>query len=158
MIRVFGRTRGGAVAAALALTMAALAAAPDHGIAVGASRSHAAQARLVFAFGREGGNIRPLTVTIDDTGMVTTSYPVGRANGPVRLSRDALQGLLTLARAEGFFGLPSQMVGHGLPDIGGRFITIHTAGHAKTVHVRFVRDAAFDQLYAVLSAVAGVGS
>jgi len=138
--------------------VAALAAVPDQGIAVGASPSRAGQAHLVFAFGREGGNIRPLTVTIDDTGMVTTSYPVGKANGPVRLSRDARQGLLTLARAEGFFGLPNKMVGHGLPDIGGRFITIHTAGRAKTVHVRFVRDAAFDQLYAVLSAVAGVGS
>jgi hypothetical protein len=63
--------------------------------------------------------------------------------------------LLTLARAEGFSALPTQIVGHGLPDVGGRFIRIHTAHSTKAVHVRFVRVAAFDQLYAVLLAVAG---
>jgi hypothetical protein len=40
--------------------------------------------------------------------------------------------------------------------VGGRFIRIHTAHGTKTVHVRFVRVAAFDQLYAVLLAVAGI--
>jgi hypothetical protein len=48
------------------------------------------------------------------------------------------------------------MIGHGLPDVGGRFVTIYTASGVKSVHVRFVRNAAFDQLYAVLMATAGI--
>lgn len=117
---------------------------------------HAA-AHTLFSFGREGGNIRPLTVTIDDIDAVTITPSDTNTTRP-HLSADALAGLLALARAEGFFKLPPQIVGHGLPDAGGRFITVHTPATMKTVHVRFVRDAAFDQLYAVLTAVAGVAS
>ena len=51
--------------------------------------------------------------------------------------------------------MPGQIVGHGLPDVSGRFIGIRTASGTKTVHVRFVHAAAFDQLYAVLLAVTG---
>ena len=72
------------------------------------------------------------------------------------VSKDALNGLLALAKAEGFFTMPARMIGHGLPDVGGRFITMHTASGVKSVHVRFVRNAAFDQLYAVLMAAEGI--
>jgi len=122
-----------------------------------AARGSGQVPRTLFSFGREGGNIRPLTVTIDDTGLVTVTPGDATAPRP-HLAADALAGLMALARAEGFFKLPSQIVGHGLPDAGGRFITIHTAATTTTVHVRFVRDAAFDQLYAVLAAVSGVAS
>jgi hypothetical protein len=97
-----------------------------------------------------------LTVTIDANGTVKVSYTVAGAPANARLSQDAVDGLLKLATAEGFFAMPARIVGHGLPDIGGRFITIHTATATKTVSVRFVRNAAFDQLFAVLSAVTGV--
>ena len=111
--------------------------------------------QATFVFGREGGNIRPYTVTIYNDGTVTASGPVSPTPRHLTEAVDTIAGLLTLARAEGFFGLPTQIVGHGLPDVGGRFIRIHTAHGTKTVHVRFVRVAAFDQLYAVLLAVAG---
>jgi len=124
--------------------------------AVSAPPPRAAAPLTLFAFGREGGNIRPLTVTIDATGLVTAT--TGTATSPPHLTTDALDGLLTLARAEGFFALPSRIVGHGLPDVAGRFITIHTATTTKTVHVRFAPNAAFDQLYAVLAAASGVAS
>jgi hypothetical protein len=75
-----------------------------------------------------------------------------------QLSPEALAGLLKLTQAEGFYRLPSRIIGHGLPDIGGRFITVNTAARSKTVHIRFVKNAAFDQLYAVLSAVARLNS
>jgi hypothetical protein len=61
-----------------------------------------------------------------------------------------------LAKAEGFFTMPARMIGHGLPDVAGRFITIYTASGVKSVHVRFVHNAAFDQFYAVLMAMAGI--
>lgn len=122
-----------------------------------APATRAAATHALFSFGREGGNIRPLTVAIDDTGVVTVT-PASATAPRSPLTADALAGLLTLARSEGFFKLPPQIIGHGLPDVGGRFITIHTAATTKTVHVRFVRNVAFDQLYAVLAAVAGVAS
>jgi len=132
-------------------------------VATGAGRSATAQAarpaapeRIVIAFGRQGGNIRPLTVTIDASGVVKASYAVAGAPAHTRLSQDTVDGLLKLATPEGFFTMPARIVGHGLPDIGGRFITIHTATATKTVSVRFVRNAAFDQLFAVLSAVTAV--
>jgi hypothetical protein len=112
--------------------------------------------QATFVFGREGGNIRPYTVTIYTDGTVTASGPVSPTPRHLTAAADTIAGLLTLARAEGFFALPTQIVGHGLPDVGGRFIRIQTAHGTKTVHVRFVRVAAFDQLYAVLLAVAGM--
>jgi len=65
-------------------------------------------AHVLFAFGREGGNMRPLSVMIDDTGAVTTSYASAGAHAPLRLSTDALAGLLDPPRAERFSALPTR--------------------------------------------------
>ncbi len=143
------------------LAVVALAAAPFTALASHTVASHAVSTaghapRAVFVFGREGGNIRPLSVTIDDSGAVMGGLTSGTAAAPRLISKDAVDGLLKLATAEGFFKLPTQMIGHGLPDIGGRFITVHMGSTTHTVHLRFVQNAAFDQLYAVLSAVANI--
>ena len=139
------------MALAAAMPLAAMA---SHGDAGRAHLRPAAVQQPIFVLGREGGNIRPLKVSIAGDGTVTVS---GMATSTqLHLSGDALNGLLKLANAEGFFAMPAQMVGHGLPDIAGRYITIHTSSMTKSVHVRFVRNAAFDQLYAVLLAAAGV--
>jgi hypothetical protein len=139
--------------AMLALTVALpIAALASHGAAPHAGP---AAATPEFVFGREGGNIRPLTVTIYSDGTVNNGSGTAAT---FQLSPQALAGLLKLAQAEGFYKLPPRIIGHGLPDIGGRFITITTAYGSKTVHVRFVKNAAFDQLYAVLSAVARLDS
>ena len=130
---------------------------PAHAHALPA-HAHALPAPFLFAFGREGGNIRPLTVTIGTTGTVTMSAAAGGGRPPGQLSPDALDGLLLLAKAERFFALPAHIVGHGLPDVSSRFISIQTQRGVKTVQVRFVRNAAFEQLYAVLAAAAGVQS
>lgn len=146
--RVFGAAMGLVLAGAL--PVAALA---SHGTA----QQPAALHQPAFVAGREGGNIRPSTVTIYSDGTVSVSG-AGAGSSHPQLSKDALDGLMKLARAEGFFTLPGRIIGHGLPDISGRYITIHSAGSTKTVHVRFVQNAAFDQLYAVLMAVAGQAS
>jgi hypothetical protein len=135
----------GALALTVALPVAALA---SQGAA---PQARPAAATREFVFGREGGNIMPLTVTIYSDGTVKSS--MGGATA-FQLPPEALAGLVKLARAEGFYSLPARIIGHGLPDIGGRYITVNTAAGSKTVHVRFVKNAAFDQLYAVLSAVA----
>jgi len=115
---------------------------------------------ILITFGREGGNMLPLRVTIDAAGTVAvaTSAPTNVGRPPVHLSQDALNGLFRLSVAEGFPAMPVRIIGHGLPDIGGRFIGMRIGGALKTVHVRFVRDRAFDELYAVLSATAGLPS
>ena len=137
------------VALAAALPVAALASHPG---AVQAGSSRAGANAPLFVFGREGGNIRPFQVTVTNAGMVTGTLN----NAHIQLSPDTLGGLMKLARAEGFFALPNSIVGHGLPDIAGRYITVTSAnGLTKSVHVRFAHNAAFDQLYAVLSAVVG---
>jgi hypothetical protein len=139
------------VVLAAALPLAAYA---PHGSVRGHPQRRAPQA--AFVFGREGGNIRPYTVTILTDGTVTASGPARTATRHLSDPADAIAGLMKLARAEGFWALPAKIVGHGLPDVSGRFISIHTAGGTKTVHVRFIQAAAFDQLYAVLLAVAGM--
>jgi hypothetical protein len=128
----------------------------NHGGAARAQAQPAALSQPLIVLGREGGNIRPLTVTIARDGTVTVTGPVTAPSPAPHLSKDALSGLLALAKAEGFFTMPTRMIGHGLPDVAGRFITIYMASGVKSVHVRFVRNAAFDQLYAVLMATAGI--
>ena len=142
----------GVVALAFALPLGAHV---SHGSVWGHPQRHVAP-QAAFVFGREGGNIRPYTVTILTDGMVMASGPVRTAARRLGDPQDAIAGLMKLARAEQFWAMPAQMVGHGLPDLSGRFISIHASGSTKTVHVRFVQVAAFNQLYAVLRAVASV--
>ena len=144
------------VAATVLVASMPLSAMASHGGAARAQARPAALSPRLIVLGREGGNIRPLTVSISGDGTVTVTGAVTTPTPAPHLSKDALSGLLALAKAEGFFTMPARMIGHGLPDVGGRFITIHTASGVKSVHVRFVRNAAFDQLYAVLMATAGI--
>jgi len=81
-----------------------------------------------FAFGRTGGNIVPFTVRIGKDGRVTSSGPVQvTATGP--LSLPLRNGLARLARAEGFFALPTSIPCSGInPDVAGRFVTVRAGG------------------------------
>ncbi len=121
-----------------------------------ASRGAMPPSPVVVTFGREGGNMLPLRVTIDATGSVAISAPGRTTPSAVRLSPDALDGLRTLAAAEGFATMPPHQIGRGLPDVGGRFVGIRTGSALKVVQVRYVHNRAFDQLYAVLSAAVGL--
>ncbi len=98
----------------------------------------------------------PLRVTIDASVAVTFSAPRRPTPSSMRLSPDTLDGLRTLAATEGIATVPSRQVGRGLPDVGGWFVSIRTGGTLKAVHVRYGRNRAFDQLYAVVSAAGGL--
>lgn len=126
------------------------------GLAHGSSVT--ASAAPVFTFGHERDNLHPLMVTIYDTGAVAaTSGLRARTWTPRgRLSKDALDGLLKLAQAEGFFTMPRSIVGKGPANSSGRFISIRTGATTQKVSVRLARNVGFDQLYAVLLAAADV--
>jgi hypothetical protein len=132
------------------------------GLPLCAAHAHAAShgvappSPIVVTFGREGGNMLPLRVTIDATGAVVISAPGRATPSSVRLSPDALDGLRTLAAAEGFATMPLRQIGRGLPDVGGRYVGIRTGSALRVVHARYVHNRAFDQLYAVLSAAVGL--
>lgn len=139
------------------LAVCSLACAP-HGDAALRHAALGPTSPIVVTFGSEGGNMLPLRVTIDARGAVAISAPGRTAPPSVRLSQDALDGLRMLAAAEGFAAMPPHQIGHGLPDVGGRFIGVRVGGALKVVQVRYVRNRAFDQLYAVLSAAVGLPS
>jgi hypothetical protein len=109
-----------------------------------------------FVIGREGGNIRPFTVTIAADGTVTTTGAIQPASQHVKLGPDTLKGLTKLAKAEGFFSLPNTVSGSKvLPDVASLYITVRTSTVAKTVKQHGGKNHAFSELYAVLMAAAG---
>lgn len=115
-----------------------------------------ADASAPFVFGRAGGNIRPFTVTITANGQITMNGPVSSTGNRPHLSAAAIKGLLKLARAERFFNLPDQIEGaRVLPDVASLFITVTSNGTTKTVRLHGGHSSAFEQLFAVLMAVAG---
>jgi len=118
----------------------------------------AAMTQPAFVLGREGGNIRPYSVTIYDDGSVTTSGAVSAPSTRIHLSPDALAGLRKLAQSEGFYAMPTHIVGRGLPDIAGTFIRVTNRAGSREVHLLHARNTGYEQLYAVLLAVAGVSS
>ncbi|MDQ2743801.1 MAG: hypothetical protein M3Z66_16110 [Chloroflexota bacterium] len=124
------------------------------------SRQHVAVAQLVsttIILGRQGGNIRPFTITIDAGGSVQVSGGV-QSHGVTNISKVAVRGLLKLARAEGFFHLRPHLVSpQVLPDVAALYITIVTPSGRTTVTERGAHNAHFDQLFAVLLAAAGAG-
>jgi hypothetical protein len=100
-----------------------------------------------YAFGREGGNILPFTVTVAPDGAVTASGPakVGRARlTPAQLAKIA--GARQTAR---FATLPSSTLCPGtLPDIAGTWIR---AG-GRTVHVHGTCSQRFTRVWNALAA------
>jgi hypothetical protein len=101
-----------------------------------------------FSFGRSGGNIRPLEVTISAAGRVTVDK---ERRGVVPQAR--LRALQRLLEREGFATLPGRIVCKGvLPDVATR----HVFASGKSVSVRGGCNGRFDRVYAALAHVAGV--
>lgn len=126
-------------------------------LAVLAGGSGRQQASPRFVFGRTGGSIVPAKVTIGRDGRVTTTAGVKatltQASLPLR------NGLAKLAQAEGFFAMPSFTACPGVnPDIAASFVTVSAAGKSRTVTVHGSCRAAFEELYAVLTASVGASS
>jgi hypothetical protein len=122
-----------------------------------AASAHAAKAPASFTFGRTGGNIAPFSVTIARDGHMTTRGPVQLGKPDAVVSTAALTGLLKLAQAEKFFTMPGAVrCKRTSPDFAALFVTVARATGTKTVTVHGDCRPAFSQLYAVVSAVAGV--
>jgi len=123
-------------------------------LALGAQAAHASSAP-VFAFGRSGGNILPFTVVISSTGRISARGPVDPSR--TRVSPRTLASLLPLARREGFFGMPPTTICPGtLPDFASFFVAVTTSRGTKRVSVGGTCNRRFSELYAKLSAAAGV--
>jgi hypothetical protein len=131
-----------AVISAGAVANAALCALAIAGAAGGASASPAG-----YAFGRDGGNIIPFTVTVVPGGTV-------QASGPVRVGRARLTPaqLASVASAQAqarFATLPASTLCPGtLPDIAATWIR---AG-ARTVHVHGSCSPRFTRVWNALAA------
>ena len=123
-------------------------------LAVLAGGSGQRQAAPTFAFGRTGGNIRPAKVSIGKDGRVTTTGAVKTTLTQASLPRR--NGLAKLARAEGFFTMPVFIACPGAhPDVASNFVTVTAGGKSRTVTVHGSCRAAFEELYAVLTASVG---
>lgn len=122
------------------------------GAATIANRHHvgANQKSLVFAFGRTGGNILPVRVSIFANGVVTVDGPVRAQQPGVHLSSDAIKGLVKLANAEKFFSLHKRMSGGLYPDSASLFIRLSSPGKARTVYLHATHNARFEELLALL--------
>jgi hypothetical protein len=160
-VRHFRRLCGSILAAAVLATAAPLGAPASQSAAHHAGHRRAAAPRAVFALGKRGDNLRPLALTLYDTGTVSGFYTVAvqggvKARPNVRLSQDALAGLVKLAQAEGLATLPLRIGQPSATSTVARFITMRTRTGERTVLVWTRGPAAFNQLYAVLLSVAGV--
>jgi hypothetical protein len=136
--------------------LAALTVALAVPLAVLAGGSGKSATPATFAFGRTGGNIIPFTVTIGANGHVSTTgtQKLGLAQATVALRN----GLSKLAKAEGFWTMaPATSCVGVLPDIASKFVTVSVGGKSRTVTVHGTCRAAFEELYAVLSASVGAG-
>jgi hypothetical protein len=147
---------------ALVLTLATpFVAFSSHQTFAGRHRIDTTPGKPAFVFSLHGPiNGRLLYgVTIYGSGLVSARGTVDVPPKGLHLSRDTLDGLLRLAEAESFFTMPPTISdGDPLPDAGSSAIIIHTTSETKTViEENPTRNARFDQLFAVLNAVTGVG-
>lgn len=102
-----------------------------------------------FAFGREGGSIRPFTVAIAASGRVSATG----AAPPVRqrLTKQQLAALARAAAADGFATLPARTTCPGtLPDVADQYIRVG----GRTVRVHGGCVARFNRLWATLNRAA----
>jgi hypothetical protein len=91
----------------------------------------AAAASTGYAFGREGGNIRPFTVTVTPSGAVRVTGPV--TVGRTKLTAAQLASVATATASARFSSLPLTTRCPGtLPDFASTFVT--AGGRTVTVH------------------------
>jgi hypothetical protein len=115
----------------------------------------------VFTIGVEGGSMRPWSVQLALDGTVSATG-ISPSRQQLTDAANTLKALLTLADTEGYFSMKKAVgcLGTGInPDVSSRYISIHTSTQTKRVR-SFGSCAAttkYDQLYAVLEQVAGIG-
>jgi hypothetical protein len=110
-----------------------------------AASASGAAASTRFAFGREGGNIRPFTVAISTDGHVHVTGPV--RTGRTKLTTAQLAGLALVAKQVRFTTLPAlTMCTNSLPDVATTFVRVG----ARTVRVHGSCVARFTRLWNAL--------
>jgi hypothetical protein len=110
--------------------------------------SGASAATQGFAFGRSGGNIRPLEARISVSGRVVVD---NESRG--LLSGARLRALRAVVSQERFIALPARIVCKGvLPDIATR----HISAAGKSVSVHGGCSARFNRVYDALAHAAGI--
>jgi hypothetical protein len=113
--------------------------------------SQATGTSTTITFGQESGNIRPFSVTITGNGSIKSTGPIHLNGSSGSVSKDAVAGLVLLARAEGFRALPSFTACPGvLPDIATRYISIRMATWRHRAGARGNCVEGLVQLFAVL--------
>jgi hypothetical protein len=111
-----------------------------------------APAQTGFAYGRNGGNIMPFTVTIATTGAVKTSGPAPAHVS--RLSKQQLANLNRIAYDVRFSTLPVVTAcPNTLPDIAAQWIRV--GGRTIRVHGTCLKG--FDRMWTALSHAATTG-
>ena len=113
-----------------------------------------------IAFGRAGGNIRPMTVKIFSDGTISYQGALPRVAN-YGIDSAAVLGLQRLAAAEGFATMPAVTNTPGtLPDIAAQFISVRASCTAatKTVRVHGLAPAGFAELYATLQAATALST
>jgi hypothetical protein len=108
-----------------------------------------------IAFGRSGGNIRPMEVDIYGDGTIAYQGAASPLTTTYTILPLAVLGLQHLAQAEGFWSMPAVITStHVLPDVASLFITVR-AGCSTTTHtvrVRGGQSGGFMELYDTLLA------
>jgi hypothetical protein len=156
-----GEQRSVILAVAVLATAVPLGALASESVAHHAVHLHAAAPHVVCTLSKCGDNLRPLALTLYDTGRVSGFYTVAvqggvRGKPNVRLSQDALAGLVKLAQAEGFAKMPLCIGQPSATSTVARSITMRIRTGERTVLVWTRGPAAFNHLYAVLLSVVGV--
>ena len=124
---------------------------------VAAASAAQAPAGTSFTFGRSGGNIVGLSVTIGSNGTLTARGAVQLAHPGMTVPAGTRATLLRLAVTEGFFKLPDFVGCTGtFPDVASQFISITRPSGTKKVMVHGGCNPHFAHLYVALSAAAGV--
>ena len=131
--------------------LGAFALAPHRGTAAVGHHPPRARGTATVAFGQEMGNILPFRVTIGAEGKVRVTGPVHVNGASTTVSKDALAGIVLLARYSEFPSLPAFTGCTGtLPDVAARYVDLKTATWSHRVSVRGGCVDAINQLFAVL--------
>jgi len=116
-----------------------------------------ASKQAVIVFGIKGGNIRPWNASFFSDGSVIGNG-INVRTGQLMQPRPVLKGLLKLVNAEHFYSMRNRtLCPRVLPDIASRYITIYRSSATKTVTIHGSCSSNFNQLYAVIEEMAGIG-
>jgi hypothetical protein len=113
---------------------------------------------VVFEIRRTGGLLPSEAVQIFGDGRISASGPASVQDVPTQLRVPTLNGVLKLAEAVGFFGMPTTIFCRtAQTDVRELTVTINTVYAVRTVSTFApCKAASFRQIYSVLLAISGV--